>query len=352
MVLHEMFPEAPIYTLAVDRAVLPDAMVCAEFRPSFAQRLPGMPALSAYRRHLPVLPAAARRLRPRGYDLVISSSSSFAHAADVPGERHVAYIHNTMRFAWDYQDYVAGMGWPAPLRTAGAVAASWLRAWDRRAGSRPGRLVANSSTVARRIRERWGRNAEVVPPPVDVDRVPPGPDSGRRGFCVVTRLVPYKRVDLAIAAANLGGEPLTVVGDGVDIARLRALAGPTVTFAGALSEREKQSVVGHAEALVVPGVEDFGMAPVEANAAGTPVVAFGAGGVLDSQVNGATAVLVREQTPEAFLFAMRAVRDRAWSRSALREHAMGFGVDAFRRRMFCILQDALGARTRPKAACV
>lgn len=350
MVLHGMFPDAPIFTLAVDPSVLPDRMADAEFRPSFAQRLPGMPSLAAYRRHLPVLPAAARRLRPRGYDLVISSSSSFAHAADVPAERHVAYIHNTMRFAWDYQDYVAGMGWPAPVRTAGWVAAGWLRAWDRRAGSRPGRLVANSSTVARRIRERWGRSAEVVPPPVDVEHVPPGPHAGRRGFCVVTRLLPYKRVDLAIAAANLGGEPLTVVGDGVDLARLRALAGPTVTFAGALSERDKESVLGHAEALVVPGVEDFGMAPVEANAAGTPVVAFAAGGVLDSQVNGATAVLVREQTPGAFLAAMRAVRDRVWSRSTLREHAMGFGVEAFRRRILSIVGDAVGSPNRPEAA--
>lgn len=342
-VLHDMFPEAPMYTLAVDPSVLPPGMRGVEFRTSFAQGLPGMPALAAYRRHLPLLPAAARSMRPRGFDLVVSSSSSFAHAVDVPGPCHVAYIHNTMRFAWDYADYVSGMGWPGPVRALGAVGAHWLRGWDRRAGARPGVLVANSSTVARRIRDRWRRQAEVIPPPVDLEGMIPGPDGGRVGFCVVTRLLPYKRVDAAIAAANLGGEPLTVVGAGVDLPRLRAMAGPTVTFAGPLSEADKRAVVARSVALLVPGVEDFGIAPVEANAAGTPVVAVAAGGVLDSQRDGVTAVLVREGTPEALLAGMRRAQEVRWDRAAIQASAGRFAVPAFRHRFQNILDAVLGA---------
>lgn len=331
-VLHRMFPVAPIFTLAVDHAVLPPPMRDAEFRAGFLQRLPGMPSLRAYRAYLPLLPVAAEALRPQGFDLVVSSSSSFAHGADVRGGVHLAYVHNTMRFAWDYADYVAGLPWPVAVKSLGGVGARWLRAWDRRAGRRPHRLLANSSAVAGRIAARWGRDATVVPPPVELEGIAPGRGT-RSGFCVVTRLLPYKRVDLAIAAANLGHEALVVVGDGRDLPRLRSLAGPTVRFLGPLPEAEKRAVVAGAIALLVPGVEDFGMAPVEANAAGTPVVAVAGGGVLDSQVEGLSAVLVREQTPEALLAGMRAARDRAWEPEAMREHAQRFGVAAFEGRL-------------------
>jgi len=342
-VLHGMFREAPIYTLAVDRAVLPDELASADFRPSFLQHLPGMPTLGAYQRYLPLLPLAAESLRPRGYDLVISSSSSFAHGADIPGECHIAYIHNTMRFAWDYGEYVAGLRWPTLMKTVAGAGAPLLRAWDRRAGGRPGHLLANSSAVAQRIAMRWRRDAPVIPPPVDLRGITLGPEERSAHFCVVTRLIPYKRVDLAIAAANLGREPLLVIGDGIDLPRLQALAGPTVTFAGRLPEAEKRSAVAEAIALIVPGIEDFGMAPVEANAAGTPVVAVAGGGVLDSQVDGATAVLVHQQTPEAVLAGMRRARELAWRRAAMREHAAGFGVPAFEARLLDALRDALPA---------
>ena len=345
-VMHAMFPRAPIFTLAVDPRVLPPEMRDADLRPSFAQGLPGMPSLTAYRRYLPVLPVAASSLWTRDFDLVISSSSSFAHGIGVPSARHLAYIHNTMRFAWDYELYVADFGWSPAIQAIGRSGAGFLRAWDRWAGRRPGRLLANSTVVADRIAARWGREAVVVPPPVDLDGIQLGPDRGRRHFCVVTRLVPYKRVDMAIAAANLGGEPLIVVGDGTDLPRLRRLAGPTVTFAGRLAERDKNAIVAEAVALVVPGVEDFGMAPVEANAAGTPVVAIAAGGVLDSQVDGVTAVLVREPTAEALLAGMRAARERPWDRRRIASVAAAFGVAAFRRRLLVEARILLEAPQR------
>jgi len=343
-VMHRMFPAAPIFTLAVDPRILPEDMRGADFRPSFLQGLPGMPDLAAYRRYLPILPLGAGSLRLRDFDLVISSSSSFAHGAGVPGDRHLAYIHNTMRFAWDYEDYIAGLEWPASVKALGRSGAGLLRAWDRRAGRRPVHLLANSTAVAQRIEARWGRRADVVPPPVDLEGIQSGPDQGRRHFCVVTRLIPYKRVDLAIAAANLGGEPLVVVGEGVDLPRLRALAGPTVSFAGALPEAEKRAVVAGAIAMIVPGIEDFGMAPVEANAAGTPVVAVAGGGVLDSQVDGVTAVLVREQTPASLLAGMRLARTRAWDRARIAGVASGFGVPAFRRRLLAAVRVTLDSR--------
>lgn len=342
-VMHGLFPQAPIYTLAVNRAVLPAELRQAEFRPSFLQHWPGMPGVSAYKRLLPLLPAAATRLRPRGFDLVLSSSSSFAHGLDAEPGRHLAYIHNTMRFAWDYDAYVLAMGWPRLVRGAGRVGARWLRAWDRRAGARPDRLLANSAQVAARIARRWGRPAEVLSPPVEQDGIPLG--AGPRGyFCVVTRLVPYKRVDLAIAAAAQAGERLIVVGDGPDFARLRRLAGSGVTFAGRVDDRTRNRLLAGAIALVVPGVEDFGIAPVEANAAGTPVIATAAGGVLETQVPGETALLVPSPTPEAFAEALRAARARPWNAQDLRRHASRFSPAAFRAGLGRIVTDFLLGR--------
>ncbi len=234
-----------------------------------------------------------------------------------------------MRFAWDYDAYVETLGWPRLVRDAGRAAAGRLRAWDRRAGARPARLVANSAQVAARIGRRWGRQASVLPPPVDTTGIPLGVGP-RTHFCVVSRLVPYKRVDLAIAAAAQAGERLIVVGDGPDLPRLRRLAGPGVTFTGRVDDRTRNRLLAEAIALIVPGVEDFGLAPVEANAAGTPVVAASAGGVLETQVPGVTALLVRAPTPENFADALRRARAIQWDRGALQRQAQRFSPAAFR----------------------
>ena len=341
--MHELFPAAPIFTLAVNRSILPAGLRNAEFRPSFLQAWPGMPGLAAYKRLLPLLPAAAASLRPRGFDLVISSSSSFAHGLDAEPERHMAYIHNTMRFAWDYDQYVEGLGWPRLVRGTGRAAARWLRAWDRRAGARPARLVANSAQVAMRIARRWDRRAAVLPPPVEQEGILLGQGT-RAYFCVVSRLVAYKRVDLAIAAAVQAGERLIVVGDGPDFPRLRRLAGPGVTFAGRVDDRTRNRLLAGAIALIVPGIEDFGIAPVEANAAGTPVIATSAGGVLETQIQGQTALLVRSPTPEAFADALRRARALEWDRAGLRRHAQRFSPAAFRTGLGNLVADFVASR--------
>ncbi len=328
-VFHRMFPEAPIYTIAVNRNVLPPEMAGAEFRTSFLQHWPGMPDLCAFKRYLPLLPKAAESLRVEGFDLVLSSSSAFAHGARIPGRSHVAYIHNTMRFAWDYADYMRDVPWPGVVKAVGRMAVPSLQAWDRGAGRRPGMLLANSRVVAERIGRRWGRAAAVLPPPVDVEGIPVS-FRPRRYFCVLSRLIPYKRIDLAIAAAAMAGERLVIVGDGPDLPRLRAMAGPRVSFAGRVSEAEKRRILGEAHALVMPGVEDFGMVSVEANAAGTPVLAQAAGGALDSQRPGLTGVLTSGGSPEAFAAGLREIRAAAWDRGAIRTHAERFSVRAFR----------------------
>lgn len=190
-VLHAVFPQTPTYTIAVTPRILPAALVGTEFRTSFLQGRPGMPDLRAYRRYLPFLPGAAPALRPRGFDPVLSSSSALGPL--VPDASHVAYVHNTMRFARDFEGYVGATGCPAPVRSAGRTAAGCLREWDRRAGARPALLIAYSTVVAGRIRRRWGRKAAVLPPPVDawgiargrapvplLRAVPPGPIQARR----------------------------------------------------------------------------------------------------------------------------------------------------------------------------
>ncbi len=332
-----LFPRAPLFTLLhVPGSVAP----VIEARPivtSFVQSLPG--AARRYRQYLPLFPAAVRGLDLRGYDLVLSLSHCVAKAVRIPpGALHLCYCFTPMRYIWDlYGDYVGeGTGWAT--RLAAPVAAALLRGWDRRTDG-VHHFVAISRHIAERIERAYGRPAEVIHPPVDVERFRIA-SAVEDFYLVVSALAPYKRVDLAVAAASRLGRRLLVVGTGPEADRLRAQAGPTVEFLGWRPDPEVAELYARCRAVLFPSREDFGIVPLEAAAAGRPTIAFAAGGALETMVglesgDPPTAVFFEAQTVEALASAIRrfeAAEDR-FDPKALRARAERFDRPIFQERL-------------------
>lgn len=359
--LIELLPGADLFTLLHVPGSVSVAISDRVHATSFIQQLPG--AARHFRKLLPLFPAAVERLDLSGYDLVVSSSHCVAKGAHARGAVHVCYCHTPMRYVWDQYDAYMGS---ALARALGRPVAARLRAWDRRSAVRVDRFVANSAHVRARIRHSYARDATVVHPPVDIDRFAPGSTRDDAYVCAGA-LVPYKRVDLAVAAFNESGRPLLVVGDGPEYARLRTLARDNIMFTGRVPDGELISILGRARALIMPMVEDFGIIAVEAQAAGTPVIAFRAGGVLDTVVpfagplperrrslsaGAATGVFFDAQAPASLNAAVTTREGLEFQPSALRAHAERFAPHVFRAGMQAVLDDAVGAQpdgARPPA---
>jgi len=350
--LCRLYPGAVLHTLVHRRGSQPEAIERMEIRTSFIQRLPL--AIRCYRQYLPLLPTAIEQIDLRGFDLVISSSHCVAKGVMVPdGTPHVCYCHTPMRYVWDmYHDYF-GPGRSGPLtRMVIPFVARYLRAWDRATSGGVNRFVANSAYVAQRIRRHYGRGAAVVHPPVDVETFTPAPASVSPGdyYLLVSALSPYKRVDLVIEAFNRSGAELRIVGFGPEAQRLRRLAGPSVSFLGTLSLDELVAQYRGCRAFVYAAVEDFGMALVEAQACGRPVVALGEGGARESVVDGTTGVLYGEQTAEALLAAVDRLEGLQLNTSEIRENALRFSQRSFERQMTTIVSACLaGGRSKPRS---
>ena len=329
----ELYPSATIHSLLHVRGSVSARLEAHPQRQSFVQWLPG--SARHYRSYLPLFPAAIEQFDFDDCDLVISTSHCAAKSVVVPGRaRHVCYCHSPMRYAWDQFDSYFG---PAQVgRTRSKMlrpVLARLARWDRDTAGRVDRYVANSHYVAGRIGRYYNRRSTVVYPPVDTDFYTPDP--ARRPepfFLAVSALVPYKRLDIAIrAVADIGGA-LTLVGRGPEESRLRRLVettGANVEFAGWLNDDEIRELFRSARAVLMPGVEDFGMVPVEAQACGRPVVALAQGGALESVVDGVTGLLVPEPTVEAFAAALRDVSSREFDPLAIRRHAESFGKKRF-----------------------
>lgn len=332
--LARFFPDADIHTTFFDRATFADRI---DPRRVLTWPLDGRVGTRRFRSLLPLYPAwfAARDLRQ--YELVVSSSSAFAKAVRTSRRAlHVAYIHTPMRFAWNYGDYARGATLGRPALLAGRLAAAPLRTWDRRTSAGPHRLVANSRTVRQRIREQWGRDADVIYPPVDVDEFSVGAaDDGY--LLVAARLLAYRRIDLAVDAASAAGRRLVVVGDGPEREALERRAGPTVRFTGHVPRRELVTLIERCHAYLVPGEEDFGIAPVEAMAAGRPVVGFRRGGVSETVIDGETGVLFDDQTVDGLTRALERLSAMQVDRARIRKRADEFS----RQRFFAEWQDLL-----------
>ncbi|MDA8205824.1 MAG: glycosyltransferase [Thermaerobacter sp.] len=325
-----LFPEAPIYTGVVDHQKLSPFLQQRTIIPSFVQAFPF--SHRWYNRYLLFLMYGMEQFDLSSYDLVISSSSAVAKGVLTPaGTRHVSYIHSPMRYAWDlYHEYRTREARGLTRHLMGPVF-HYVRMWDRLSADRADTLVANSTTVKRRIEKHYRRLAEVIYPPVAVDRfeVASGPGSY---YLVLSRLVSYKRCDLAIEAANRLKVPLVVAGEGPERQALEQMAGPTVTFTGHVADHEVARLMRQAKALLFPGEEDFGIVPVEAQASGRPVIAYGRGGALDTVVHQETGWLFGEQTVDAVVAAMEKAEAVDWDPAHIRQNAERFRPDIFRER--------------------
>ena len=333
-VLAEIFPSAPIYTLFhFPGSQIPEIEKRA-IRTSFLQRLPLL--RGHYRHYLPLFPLAAELFDLQSFDLVVSSSHCTAKGV-IPGPDalHVSYVHSPVRYAWN--QYFAYFG-PGKLGPASRFVIPpmihRLRTWDVASSARVDRFIANSRAVAGRIEKYYRRTAEVVHPPVDTDFFTlPSSEPERKYFLVVTALVPYKRIDLAVAACNLRGYPLKIVGDGPDYRALRKSAGPSVEFLGAVEGTDLRRLYQEATAYLMPGEEDFGISAVEAQACGTPVVALGRGGVLETVRPGETGLYFEDATPAGLAGALDKCRVMNFNKASLRAHALTFSRGVFREKM-------------------
>jgi glycosyltransferase involved in cell wall biosynthesis len=341
--LLEVFPDAPLYTSIYDRHAFRGSLARADVRTSFLQRIP-LPAGKRQRYLLPLYPLAFRRFDLSGFDLVISSASSFAKAVSpAPAARHLCYCHAPTRFLWDYDSYARGEGFSRLVR-AGLAPLVWgLRRLDVAAAKRVTRFIANSRETARRIGTIYGRSADVIHPPVDLSDLSISGKGEGEFFLIVSRLVPAKRIDLAVAAFNALRRPLVVVGDGRHRRFLEAQAGPTVRFLGWVSRERLIECYARCSALVLPGQEDFGIAAVEAQACGKPVIAYAAGGALETVREGETGVLFTAQSLAEVAEAVEAASRRKFDPSAIRAHALRFDKEIFKSRIRALATSARAA---------
>ncbi len=345
--LCERYPHAELFTLLHVRGSVSPIIERAPIHRSLLQHLPGVARY--YRRCLPLFPALVEHFDLERFDLVISSSHCVVKSVIVgPKTMHICYCHTPMRYAWDQFDAYFGperVGSVASQLARPVMAA--LARWDRATSGRAHRYVTNSQHVARRIRRYYNREASVVYPPVDIDFFKPDASVPVTGGClIVSALVPYKRVEVAIDACRLASVPLTIVGNGPDRPRLERFATESranATFLGRLPDEEVRTQYHRASLVLMPGEEDFGIVPVEAQACGRPVVALNRGGASETIVPDETGVLVDEPTPRAFADAIRYALTRRFDSERIRQHAERFGRRRFGDEIEAIVDDTMRA---------
>ena len=342
--LARLFPGAPIFTLLHLRGRVDPELEAREIRTSFVQRLPGV--ATRYRQYLPLFPAAAESFDLRGFDLVVSSSHCVAKGVrPAPGALHLCYCHTPMRYVWDRFDDYFGRGRASlPVRLLIRPVAARLRAWDVRTAARVHRFAANSAYVASRIRRYYDRDSVVIPPPVDTDFFTPGEDRPGAYDLVVSALAPYKRLELVLEAYRGTGRPLRVVGQGPEGPRLRALAPPEAAFLGAVADEELREQYRSCRAVLMPGVEDAGIVPLEALACGRPAVVFGEGGGAETVEHGKTGLVFREATAAALRAAVSTLETTRFDRLTLRARAEAYRRELFEARFGAFVDDALAGR--------
>src|SRR3954452_1596076 len=341
----DAFPGAPIATLLHDPDAVAERFGEREIRTSFLQRVGARQG--NFRALLPLLPAAAGRLAVDDCDVVVSSSSAFAHGVNpCEGATHVCYCHTPFRYAW-FERQRALREAPPPLRPALGTTLALTRRWTGRAGDRVTHFLANSRATQERIRQAWGRDCAVVHPPVEVERFRSAEPEDF--LLVVGEVTAHKRMELALEAARLARMPIVVVGDGPMLPELRARYGDSASFAGRLDDEDLVELYSRALALVVPNVEEFGIASVEAQAAGRPVIGIDAGGLRETVRHGESGLLVKEQTSEALAAAMRTVARTDFDRGAIAAGVQSFGPARFRRELREQVEAAVTGR-RPRGS--
>ncbi len=338
------FPQADICTLIHNRDVISERINRHTIHTSPLQHVPGI--FKRYRNYLPFFPAMINSFAPRQGDLVISTSHCVAKSLRTsPETRHLCYCFTPMRYAWLFQDEYFGERSLKSMLIAPILAG--LRDWDRRSAERVTHFVAISKHTQKRIQDFYGRSADIVYPPIDVERFRVRPESERGGFdLVVSALVPYKRIDLAVQTYNALGTPLKVVGVGGELARLKEMAGPNITFLEWQPDDAIEALYGRCRQLIFPGEEDFGLVPLEAQACGSPVIAYGRGGALETVKHQQTGIHFADQTVESLRQAVQEGADTAWDRDLIRAHAETFGIPGFVKGMSESIEKCLAGNSQ------
>ena len=328
--LYNMLPGADLLATVALRDKLPASLADVPVQTTWMQHLPKM--RDWYRLYFPLYPIGVHFLNLSEYDLVISSSSGYVKGVTVPPNAiHVCYCHTPMRWVWSFESYSARESFGGGIRKVLRTLISGLRRWDEGAARQPDHFIANSKVVADRIFRAYGRHAEIIEPPIDVGRFHVSPVQ-EDYYIVLARLVSYKRIDLAVSAFTKLGKRLLVIGAGPALDQLKSGAGSSVEFVGRVSDAEVERLASTCRALIFPGEEDFGMAPLELAAAGRPTIAYRAGGAIETVIDGVTGVFFDAQTPEALMDAVLRFEQQSWDPQVIRQHAEGFSIEVFRQK--------------------
>ncbi len=341
-----MYPDAPIYTSIYASDEMPAAMRAWNIRPNWMDKLPGI--YHHHQPYLPLYPLAFGGLDLSDYDVVLSNKSGFCHGVRVRSDAyHIDYCLTPTRYVWMPDAYLQREGFGKAVAWGMKPLVAWLRRWDYEAAQRVTHFVAISTEVQQRIRRYYHRESVVIYPPVDVHQFKPNHQPPEPFFLVLSRLIPYKRIDLAVRACNQVGCRLVVAGSGRDREALEAIAGPNIEFRGYVSNAEAADLMARCQAFIFPGLEDFGITPLQAQAAGRPVIAFGAGGALDTVIPGVTGEFFAQQTAEALAEILADFDPARYDAAACRANAERFSNERFRRELGAYVQRVAAGQEPP-----
>jgi glycosyltransferase involved in cell wall biosynthesis len=328
----QLYPKAPIYTLLYDRKKTGYAFDQRRIYTSFLQKIPLVK--SHHRPFLMLMPLAIEQFDLSQYDLVLSDSASYAKGIITsPKTLHVCYCHTPIRYAWDdSHKYIEEFGYPGPIKKIIPFFMNYIRLWDEQAAQRVDKFIANSHFVAKRIKKYYGREAEVIHPPVKTNLFYVS-DNSDKYFLMVGRFLPYKQFDLAIEAFNQLRLPLKIIGDGPDRKRLQKLAKNNIEFVGLVSDEKLKEYYAHCRAFIFPQEEDFGITAVEAMASGRPVIAYSAGGALEIIQEGITGLFFKEQSTDCLIEAIKKFKANDFDPKVIRQRAMEFDQERFKEKI-------------------
>lgn len=342
--LHELFPLDPIYTSIFDEKKMPDTFQRMDIHLSFMQKFPFVSRFFKY--YLFFYPLAFESFDLSEYDLILSSSSAFAKGVKKrEGQLHICYCHTPMRFVWRYEDYVKRESIPMFMKGILPLMLEPIKKWDLQTADKVDFFVANSRTVAKRIKNTYGRGSVIINPPVDCGLFKPS-NLDHDYFLVVSRLNTYKRIDIVVEAFNKLELPLKIIGDGPDRRNLQRMAGPNIEFLGRKLDQELAKYMAQCRALIFPGEEDFGIAPLEAMSAGRPVIAFRAGGAEETVLDGKTGIFFEKQSVESLVQAMKRFQFATFSKREIREHAEKFDKKIFKQKIKNFVEQKFRERSK------
>jgi glycosyltransferase involved in cell wall biosynthesis len=346
--MHALYRDAPIFTSIYAAEKMPDIMRTWDIRPNWMDKLPGV--YEHHQPYLPLYPLAFAQTDLRAYDVVLSNKSGFCHGVQVREDAyHIDYCLSPTRYVWMPEAYLQREGFGKVVEVGLKPLVAWLKHWDYRAAQRVTHFVAISTEVKARIARYYHRDSTIIFPPVDVHRFRPNGRAPEPFFFVLSRLIPYKRIDLAIRACNLVGCKLIVAGSGRDREALEAIAGPTIEFRGRVSNAEAEALMARCQAFLFPGLEDFGITPLQAQAAGRPVIAFGAGGALDTVLPGQTGELFAQQTVESLAAVLADFDAERYEPTVCRAQAMRFSNERFHRELGDYVKRVAAGAVPPSA---